>query len=189
MKAVLERLMKGESLSRAEAAGMLAELAAGTVDPALAGSLLTALRMKGETPVELAGFAEAMRRLARRPLLPSDQRPLVDIVGTGGDGSSSVNLSTGSALLAAAAGLRVAKHGNRAISSSCGSADVLQALGLPLPLDEAHACRSTKLTRWPASGPPALPSSSPRTTTPRWRPSRRCAGPWVCERSSTCSGP
>jgi anthranilate phosphoribosyltransferase len=134
MKHTLERLLRRENLTRSESADLLNTLASGTIEPAQAGALLAALRMKGETPDELAGFADAMRRLARRPDLSGD---LVDIVGTGGDGSSSYNLSTGAALLAAAAGLRVAKHGNRAISSTCGSADVLQALGLPLPLPPA----------------------------------------------------
>ena len=78
-----------------------------------------------------------MRELARRPAIPPG--PYVDIVGTGGDGSDSLNLSTGSALLAAACGLPVVKHGNRSVSSKCGSADVLAALGLPIPLDEAAA--------------------------------------------------
>jgi anthranilate phosphoribosyltransferase len=131
MKHVLEQLLRREHLSQEQAAELLAALASGTVEPALAGALLTALRLKGETPDELAGFAQAMRRLARRPPLSGD---LVDIVGTGGDGSASYNLSTGGAILAAACGLRVAKHGNQAVSSACGSADVLQALGLPLPL-------------------------------------------------------
>jgi anthranilate phosphoribosyltransferase len=142
MNEILERLIKGEHLSRSESAALLEQLASGEIPPAPAGALLTALRIKGETPDELAGFAQAMRRLARDPQLPAGDAPTLDIVGTGGDGSSSYNLSTGSALLAAACGIRIAKHGNRAISSTCGSADVLEALGLPLPLDPraAAAC-------------------------------------------------
>jgi len=98
------------------------------------------LRAKGVTADELRGFAGSMRALARRPQLP-ELLDAVDIVGTGGDRSGSLNLSTGAALLAAACGLPVVKHGNRAISSRAGSADVLQALGLPLPLDETAAGR------------------------------------------------
>jgi anthranilate phosphoribosyltransferase len=134
MNETLERLIRGEHLSRSESAALLEQLACGEIAPAPAGALLTALRIKGETADELAGFAQAMRSLARDPQLAAGDAPTLDIVGTGGDGSSSYNLSTGSALLAAACGIRIVKHGNRAISSTCGSADVLEALGLPLPL-------------------------------------------------------
>jgi anthranilate phosphoribosyltransferase len=138
--ALLEQLIAGQDLSQSEAAGLLRELAGGQVDAALAGALLTALRMKGEAAAEIRGFALAMRELARHPVLPPGEA-YVDIVGTGGDGSGSLNLSTGCALLAAAAGLKVVKHGNRSISSRSGSADVLAALGLPMPLDEQAAAR------------------------------------------------
>jgi anthranilate phosphoribosyltransferase len=104
----------------------------------MAGALLAALRAKGVSAAELRGFAGAMRALARRPQLPPGGAS-VDIVGTGGDKSGSFNLSTGAALLAAACGLRVVKHGNRSVSSRAGSADVLEALGLKLPLDEQRA--------------------------------------------------
>lgn len=137
---LLERLLDGASLDEATAADLLRTLASGDVAPALAGALLVALRAKGETASEIRGFAVAMRELARRPDLP--EGPYVDVVGTGGDGSGSLNLSTGSALLAAACGARVVKHGNRSISSRSGSADVLTALGLPVPLDEAQAPRA-----------------------------------------------
>jgi anthranilate phosphoribosyltransferase len=103
--------------------------------PALAGALLTGLRAKGETPDEIRGFALAMRELALHPAIPEGS-PTVDTVGTGGDGSGSLNLSTGTGLLAAACGARVVKHGNRSISSKSGSADMLEQLGIPLPLDE-----------------------------------------------------
>jgi len=136
---ILERLIAGSDLAQDEAAGLLRSLAAGDVDPALAGALLTALRIKGESAPEIRGFALAMRELSIRPPLPPG--PYVDIVGTGGDGSGSLNLSTGSALLAAAAGVPVVKHGNRSISSRSGSADALAALGLPMPLDADAAVR------------------------------------------------
>ena len=134
----LQRLLDGEDLDEAEAAETLKAMAEGSVEPAVAGGLLIALRCKGEAAAEIRGFATAMRELARRPQIPSGE-PYVDIVGTGGDGSGSLNLSTGAALLAAASGLKVVKHGNRSISSRCGSADVLAALGLPVPLDEHEA--------------------------------------------------
>lgn len=133
---ILDQLLGGESLDESTAQSLMLALGAGEIDPALAGALLATLRMKGETAAEIRGFALGMRKLARSPLLPAGDH--VDIVGTGGDGSNSLNLSTGSALLAAACGVSVVKHGNRSVSSRSGSADVLASLGLPLPLDE-HA--------------------------------------------------
>jgi len=138
---LLERVLAGSDLSEAEAASVLRSMAEDKIPPALAGGLLIALRHKGEAASEIRGFAQAMRELSRRPDIPTGG-PYVDIVGTGGDSSGSLNLSTGSALLAAASGLQVVKHGNRSISSRSGSADALEALGLPIPLDEAQAGRS-----------------------------------------------
>lgn len=139
--ALLEQLIAGTDLSQDQASSLMRALGKGEVEPAAAGALLTALRIKGEAADEIRGFALAMRELATRPAL-ADTDDAIDIVGTGGDGSGSLNLSTGSALLAAAAGLTVVKHGNRSISSRSGSADALAALGLPMPLDEnaAAAC-------------------------------------------------
>jgi len=131
----LNRLLNGGSLVETEASDLMRALAAGDIAPALAGALLAGLRAKGETAEEIRGFATAMRELALKPELP-DGAPTVDSVGTGGDGSGSFNLSTGTGLLAAACGARVVKHGNRSISSRSGSADMLQCLGLPMPLDE-----------------------------------------------------
>jgi anthranilate phosphoribosyltransferase len=133
--AVLDRLLNGEDLDEAEAAGLMRDLAGGELQPALAGALLAGLRAKGETADEIRGFATAMRELALRPAIP-EGAPAVDTVGTGGDGSGSLNLSTGTGLLAAAAGARVVKHGNRSVSSRSGSADLLESLGMPMPLDE-----------------------------------------------------
>jgi anthranilate phosphoribosyltransferase len=130
----LERLLNGESLAETQAGKLMHALAAGDMDPALAGALLAALRAKGETAEEIRGFATVMRELAVDPGIP-DGPPAVDTVGTGGDGSGSLNLSTGTGLLAAASGARVVKHGNRSISSKSGSADVLEFLGVKLPLD------------------------------------------------------
>lgn len=140
LQTVLDRLLEGENLGEHEAEQLLRALTDSELAPALAGALLAALRAKGLTAAELRGFARGMRALARRPAL-GDVTDAVDIVGTGGDRSGSLNLSTGAALLAAACGLSVIKHGNRSISSRAGSADVLQALGLPMPLDEASAGR------------------------------------------------
>lgn len=136
---LLEQLTARQDLDETQAAALLRALAGGDVAPALAGALLAALRCKGEAASEIRGFALAMRELARRPNIP--EGPYVDVVGTGGDASGSLNLSTGSALLAAACGVPVVKHGNRSITSKSGSADVLAALGLPVPLDEASAAR------------------------------------------------
>lgn len=143
--ALLERLIAGADLTQDEAAALMRALGSGEVAPAMAGAVLTALRIKGEAAAEIRGFALAMRELAVAPALPPNQ-DCVDIVGTGGDGSGSLNLSTGSALLAAAAGLCVVKHGNRSISSRSGSADALAALGLPMPLDAAAAARCLEQT-------------------------------------------
>ena len=105
----------------------------------MAGALLAALRAKGETPDEVRGFASAMRRLSSDPGI--DASAAVDVVGTGGDRSGSLNLSTGAALLTAAAGVPVVKHGNRSMTSQSGSADILEAIGLPIPLDADQARR------------------------------------------------
>jgi anthranilate phosphoribosyltransferase len=135
---MLDRLLDGESLSESEAAELMRKLAQGDLPEALAGALLAGLRAKGETAQEIRGFASAMRELALHPVIP-DGPPTVDTVGTGGDGSGSLNLSTGTGLLAAACGARVVKHGNRSVSSRSGSADMLEKLGMPLPLNEAAA--------------------------------------------------
>jgi anthranilate phosphoribosyltransferase len=138
---LLGRLLEGCDLSQREAAQLLRELTDASLPPALAGAVLAALRMKGETPEELRGFAAAMRELALTVALPPGSGA-TDVVGTGGDGSGSYNLSTGAALLAAACGVPVVKHGNRSVSSRSGSADMLEALGVPLARDpvEARAC-------------------------------------------------
>ena len=137
----LDKLLNGESLTEQQAYELMHAMAAGDMQPAMAGAFLAGLRAKGETADEVRGFATAMRELAQHPAIP-DGAPTVDTVGTGGDGSGSLNLSTGTGLLAAAAGSRVVKHGNRSVSSKSGSADMLECLGMPLPLheDAAIAC-------------------------------------------------
>lgn len=145
LKAALETVLGGEHLDVQGAADVLRGLTDEDCPPALAAGLLVALRAKGETAAEIRGFADAMRGLARRPELGA-VAGLTDIVGTGGDASGSLNLSTGTALLAAACGVPVVKHGNRSVSSRSGSADVLEALGLKLPLDEPAAARCLAAT-------------------------------------------
>ena len=134
----LEQLLARIDLSEADAGDLLRTLTDETLSPAVAAALLVALRAKGETAAEVRGFATAMRALSRRFDLPPGL-PAADIVGTGGDGSGSLNLSTGAALLAAACGVPIVKHGNRSVSSKSGSADVLEALGVALPADAAAA--------------------------------------------------
>jgi len=135
---LLDRLLERRDLSQPEAEELLGVLADPVTSPAFAGAVLAAMRSKGVVADEVRGFAQAMRRLARRPAIPAGL-PAVDVVGTGGDGSGSLNISTGTALLTAACGVPVVKHGNRSISSRAGSADVLEALGLELPLEEELA--------------------------------------------------
>ncbi len=138
MRDLLQRLIDREDLDEDSAGTLLAVLADPQTPPAAAGALLAALQAKGVVANELRGFALGMRARARRPVI-APGTPTLDIVGTGGDRSGSVNISTGSALLAAACGVRVVKHGNRSVSSRAGSADVLEALGLALPVDERAA--------------------------------------------------
>jgi anthranilate phosphoribosyltransferase len=142
---LLDSLLDGASLTESEAHALMMRLASGEMPAALAGAFLAGLRAKGETADEIRGFATAMRELALQPRIP-DGAPIVDTVGTGGDGSGSLNLSTGTGLLAAAAGARVVKHGNRSVSSRSGSADLLEALGMPLPLDETAAVACLEAT-------------------------------------------
>ncbi|HEY2465014.1 MAG TPA: anthranilate phosphoribosyltransferase [Steroidobacteraceae bacterium] len=135
---ILEQLLLRRHMSEAHAAALLRLLTTPDLAPAMAGALLSALRAKGVTSDEVRGFAGAMRGLALKPALPEGV-DAIDIVGTGGDGSGSLNLSTGAALLAAACGVPVVKHGNRSISSRSGSADLIEAIGFTLPLDENRA--------------------------------------------------
>ena len=136
----LIKLLDGTQLSRDEAREVMGEIMRGEATPAQIGGFLVALRAKGETADEIAGCAEAMREhvLAVRPRRPD----LVDTAGTGGDGAHTINISTAAALVAAAAGAAVAKHGNRAVSSACGSADVLEALGFSLEQEPARIAQS-----------------------------------------------
>ncbi len=131
----LKKIIAGENLSRAEAEAAMEQILSGNANDALIAALLIALRMKGETVDELVGFATSMRSHAT-PIFPVGhshaEEILVDTSGTGGDGCDTFNVSTAAAFVVAGAGVRVAKHGNRAASSRCGSADVLEQLGVSL---------------------------------------------------------
>jgi anthranilate phosphoribosyltransferase len=144
---LLLQLIERRDLSQSQADDLLTHLTDPQLPPAMAGALLAALSAKGLAAAEVRGLAQAMRRLARRPDLPPDLHS-IDIVGTGGDASGSFNISTGTALLTAACGVPVVKHGNRSVSSRCGSADVLEALGLTVPLDAAAARACFAATRF-----------------------------------------
>jgi anthranilate phosphoribosyltransferase len=136
MHPLIRKVEAGTDLSRQEAENAMEEILSGRSDETTIVALLAALRVKGETVGELVGFARAMRRHVA-PVFPDGTRPdelLVDTCGTGGDSSGTFNISTAAAFVAAGAGVRVAKHGNRAISSKCGSADVLEALGVSLDI-------------------------------------------------------
>ena len=127
-------VVSGKTLSKAEAESAMGTVMAGEATPAQLGALLAALSMRGETPDEIAGFASALRANALHVVVDDGA---IDVVGTGGDRSNSINISTITALIVAGAGGRVAKHGNRAASSQCGSADVLEALGVKIDLGPA----------------------------------------------------
>lgn len=135
LKRVISRVVDGENLSREEARETMDLLMRGEATDSQTASLLTALRMKGETAEELAGFAESMRGHALR--IEPRVHPLLDTCGTGGDRMGTFNISTAAAFIVAGAGVSVAKHGNRGVSSGCGSADVLEQLGVRIDLPPA----------------------------------------------------
>jgi len=138
----IDKLVRGESLDDIEAAGAMEEIMDGVATPVQIGALLIALRMKGETVDEITGMARVMRSRAI-PVDPGTS-DAVDTCGTGGDRSGTFNISTTAAIVAAAAGVPVAKHGNRAMSSRCGSADVLEALGVQINLDAEEVARCVR---------------------------------------------
>jgi anthranilate phosphoribosyltransferase len=132
IKEAISLLVAGQSLTMEQATEVMEEMTTGQVTPAQFGAFVTALRIKGETADEIAGLASVMRAKSVRVKTTG---PVIDIVGTGGDNSRSFNISTAAAFVAAGAGIKVAKHNNRAMTSQCGSADVLEALGMKIELD------------------------------------------------------
>jgi anthranilate phosphoribosyltransferase len=129
----LNQIIRGQDLTQDQAAEMITHIFSGTITPAQTGAFMAALATKGECFEELAGGALAMRRKALR--VQTLDQTVIDIVGTGGDGTGTFNISTTASFVVAGAGITVAKHGNRSVSSKCGSADVLEALGVNLAAD------------------------------------------------------
>jgi anthranilate phosphoribosyltransferase len=132
LRQLIAKVVGGQNLTRDEARSAIATIMDGNATPSQIGALLVGMRIKGETPQEIAGAALAMRSMAEH--VATHRKPLLDTCGTGGDGQSTVNISTAAALVAAGAGAAVAKHGNRSVSSRSGSADVLEVLGVALDL-------------------------------------------------------
>jgi anthranilate phosphoribosyltransferase len=160
---LLEKLRRHEDLTEAEASRAMGIIMDGEAKPAHIAGLLMALALKGERPREMVGFATAMR--ARAVALPSPVGPVFDTCGTGGDGAHTFNVSTAAAIVLASCGVRVAKHGNRAVSSRCGSADVFETLGVALdgsPEQVVQTLMATNLAFFFA---------------PAWHPSMKHAGP------------
>ncbi|HZV62344.1 MAG TPA: anthranilate phosphoribosyltransferase [Methylophilaceae bacterium] len=139
-KDALQRLLDSQDLSHAEMLSVMHQVMGGDLTPAQIAGLLVALRIKGETVDEITAAAEVMRSLATHVDI-QDRSHLIDTCGTGGDGIQTFNVSTTSAFVAAAAGARVAKHGGRSVSSACGSADVLEALGINVQLSPAQVAQ------------------------------------------------
>jgi len=141
---LLEKVVRHEDLTADEAAGAMREVMEGRANPAALGALLSALVMKGERPSEIVGFARTMREHAVKLSAPAGD--VFDTCGTGGDRSGTFNISSAAALVVAACGVRVAKHGNRSVSSRCGSADVFEALGVNVAASPAAVERSLRET-------------------------------------------
>lgn len=134
IREAIQAVVEGKELTIEQASAAMDAIMTGQATGSQIGALLTALRMRGETVGEIAGFASTMRRHALQVPLPSDDTPVVDTCGTGGDGAGTFNVSTTAAFVIAGAGVRVAKHGNRSITSRCGSADLLEGLGVRIDL-------------------------------------------------------
>ena len=137
MKEAIADVVERHDLTSAEAEAVMNTIMTGQATQAQIGGFLAALRMKGETPAEIAAFARVMRAHAVR-VIPNVSGTLVDTCGTGGDGAQTFNISTAAAFVAAGAGIMIVKHGNRGVSSRCGSADVLAALGVDISIDPAR---------------------------------------------------
>ncbi|MGB3328749.1 MAG: anthranilate phosphoribosyltransferase [Thermomicrobiales bacterium] len=146
IKDAIRTVVDGRELSHEEATAAMNAIMDGEVTGSQIGALVTGLRMKGETPEEIAGFARAMRDHALHVSIEQDSAPLLDTCGTGGDHSNTFNISTTATFAIAAAGVRIAKHGNRAASSLCGSADLLEGLGVEVELTPEEVAESVRRT-------------------------------------------
>jgi anthranilate phosphoribosyltransferase len=180
IQAALAQVVEGQHLERDAMVAVMRQIMSGDATDAQIGALLVALRIKGETIDEIAGAATVMRDMAT----PVNVRGphLVDLVGTGGDGANLFNVSTASCFVVAAGGAQVAKHGNRSVSSTSGSSDVLEALGVPLDLSPDQVARCHRRKSVLAS------CLRRRTTAPCAMRSARDASSG-CARCSTCSAP
>ncbi len=154
----LKRIIEGhETLSRTDAAELLQTILRGEATELELAALLTSLATRGPAPTEIAGFVDTMRSAATPiPLSEAERTLLIDTCGTGADSSGTFNISTAAALVAAAAGASVAKHGNRAVTSTCGSADVLEALGIPVNLSPSDGAASLRKHRFAFFHAPSL---------------------------------
>src|SRR5215471_10409624 len=164
LREALGKLVLKQNLTREEASSAMQSLVDGEATPTQIAGFAIALRMKGETPEEIAGLAEVMREAATRVSAGDD---VVDVVGTGGDGAGTFNISTLSAMVVASAGGRVAKHGNRSITSACGAADYLEAVGIAIDLNPAGVAQCVRETGFgfmfaPLYHPAMLSSIGPR---------------------------
>lgn len=163
MKQYLAKVMRGERLSEEDAAAAMAAIMDGEATPAQIGGLLSALAVRGETEDEVVGFARTMRARS----LPLRSSGAVDTCGTGGDGAGTFNISTVASLLVAACGVTVAKHGNRSVSSRCGSADLLEALGLRIDPPPARVQQSLDQAGWGFLFAPAFHAATRHAVGPR----------------------
>jgi len=154
----LKQIIEGRAtLTREQASDLMQQIFTGQLSDIELAAFMGALAARGETPTEVAGFVDAMRTAATPlPLSETERTQLTDTCGTGGDASGTFNISTASALVAAAAGATVAKHGNRAVTSRCGSADVLEALGIPVSLSPAEAAEALRKHRFAFLHAPSL---------------------------------
>lgn len=141
IKDAIRALVEGQTLEMEQAAVVMDQIMSGAVTPAQIGAIVTALRIRGETIEEVAGFAATMRKHALKVDVDLDGGPLVDTCGTGGDAAGTFNISTTAAFVIAGAGVRVAKHGNRSVTSKCGSADLLEGLGVIIELSPSAVAR------------------------------------------------
>ena len=180
LKSIIGKVATGATLSRDEAASAFDSMMSGEATPSQMGGLLMALRVRGETVDEITGAVSAMRAKMLRVNAPADA---VDVVGTGGDGSGSVNVSTCASFIVAGAGVPVAKHGNRALSSRSGAADVLSSLGVKIDITPEHVGRCVSETgigfMFAPSHHPAMKNVGPTRRRTRDPHDLQSAGPVV----------